>query len=420
MMNEARARELVNRYVQMGYPNPSMYKKMPRNEFEEGIHVWPLEYMEATLVCGKILGYAENFNMKDHGKTDMTEWGYRVKRTKEYIAYKNTLEGKKESLRAVCPADVRSVPDAARTSIEMHNLETTMMMSKMKEVSKQQLKLNNERYEQVMAIGKSISNGGYLRNMYLQLVAEYNKKIDNMPTNEETAEAIMKDKRKKRLPALLLSWLVVPFYACLRGADIVADSKLWHGIREGHPFTSLSGEHPFIGRLEQVSLWTIFLLALQLISFFEEGVMEVDGNLLVLNSLNAEQWKAVLKEIFRHGVVGTFFVVVAVRNIGGIIPYELAKLYSKIVSKASRCFRIITPHDYQIAIMYKDIEIIDYVGTMIKEAETVFENSRMAIIKNEPYGDADISRKQLEANIKKLESNIKKIRNRKDKRTPNF
>lgn len=381
-MDITTAKTILNKYINNGYPDPMAYRKLPRDEFEKCVNIWPVEYLEAVLTYGKACDYLEYFDMEKHGKDTITEWGCKVARTKEVIEFKRTTEGKKKMLRTIAPTKFRT-EEKDREELEK-DMAIRVEAAGTGLEAKTQTKLNIQRMEHLKALEKSISKGGSLRSAYEDAVEFYNNATENLISNEEALALSERDQKKLSPKSLWLASLVMPLFVFVRTVDIILDSFVLGALRDKYIESKFGGDYPLLEQTIGASFLTAFL---SLILAFSEGGATGFASLF-----------------FKYFLV-CFIPVVIVRNLIGIITELLTIFIGKvIVEPASKCFEAVSQNDYQMFDVSRYKEYADALADQIKEREDIIEDLRTLINEDVPYEYVDeFLKERKDLSLKRLE-----------------
>ncbi len=376
-MDITTAKEIIARYTKAVYTAPSGETKgfytpkdvaeMPRKNFEEEVQIWAVEYIEAVLTLATAWNFDEQFDLQKHGKTDITEWGYRAKKMREIVEFKKSTEGKKHLLRTIV-----SVP--CRT--EEKDREEMMKDSSVQVASagtgrgaEKQTKLNVQRMEHLKALEKSISKGGALREVYERTLQDYHRKVEELPTNEEALALSERDQKELRPKALWVASLVMPLFVFVRTVDIILDSFILGKMQGGFIETKLGGEYMILSRTFGNSLIAAFIALV--LAFCEVGTTGVVA-------------------LFFENFFCLFILFAIARNLIGIITELLTIFIGKvIVVPASKCFEAASQNDYQMFDVSREMEYLKEFESQIKEREDIIEDLRTIINEDQPYGYVD-------------------------------
>lgn len=142
---------------------------------------------------------------------------------------------------------------------------------------KKQTQINIERLTHIRALEKSISKGGVLREMYDATLKTHKDGVENLMTNEDAAKGAMYSKRRKRIPSLLLSWLVMHLYVILRTFDMFFDGGIisakmgYQGLALG---PKVGSNHPFLGRISIPIVVATFISFVSAITKYSAGMLD--------------------------------------------------------------------------------------------------------------------------------------------------
>lgn len=389
------AKSILAKYNKNGYPAIGEFQKISDEEFNKWVNIWPPEYLEAMIMFGESLGYKEDSGLKRAGFFPvLTVWGERVQKAREVIAYKKTTEGKQDVLRTIAPTMDSVEKKSASRKERMREIKAAYEKEVAeKRMSKKQVKLNKKRIEMIEALEHNISEDGFLGNNLKNSIDRYNNSVDTLPTNEQAASAVMKDKKKNKILSLILSWFTMPFFVILKTLGYILDSAALIYHLCGDFMSQLGGNHPTLSRVEIPLMMTIFYMAVT--------EYTVSGDSVGLFVELSEKTGIEFSNTFVTFFVVLFFVTV-IRNIGGIIPYYIGLIYGKVVEKASKKFSTASENDYQMRDVSEKMDAVNFERARIQGREELIEALMEAVRTNAPYNEVDGCMKDRDFKVKNL------------------
>ena len=377
------AKSILVKYNNNGYPTIGEFQKISDEEFNKWVNIWPPEYLEAMIMFGESLGYKEDSGLKRAGFFPvLTVWGERVQKAREVIAYKKTTEGKQDVLKTIAPTMTSMEQRSAARMKRMKELKTLSEKAAVeKKISKQQAKLNAKRIELIEAIEHYISKDGKKGNDYENVLKEYHKSVNNLPTNEDAAQWVMEDKKINKILSLILSWFTMPLFVILRVLGFIFDSAIMVCHMAGSFMSQLGGKHSALSRIEIPLIITIFYVTVT--------EYTVGGDFRELFVRLSERTEIGFNETIVAFLMVLFFVTV-IRNIGGIVPFFAANIYgSTVVEKASRKFSTASENDYQMRAASEKLDTLNFIKKQIDFHEEIVEALIEAVETNSPYCKID-------------------------------
>lgn len=392
-MHPSTANSIIEEYAaREGYPTIEQLNDMKRVEFMNGLDVWPTEYIEVMPNAGLCYELTGMMRHPQTGEMVRSEWGWRMEQIPKTVAFRNTTEGKKHILRLITPKPVRNEEIDINDMIDTASIKVSAANGTERQ-NKKQTQLNIERMEHLRMLEKSISKGGALRAMYDASLDAHNDGVENLTTNEEAADMVMREKRRKRIPTLLLSWLVMPLYVIIRSFDMFLDGGILShklGYNEGiYSGPKVGSNHRILGRL------SIPLIVGTFISF-------VSAN---------DKFRFGAEDYVTRGVFNSGLYAIPVYMLGFIvikqflnIPFLwLVEKYGGIAEWASCVFKITDAEDYQFGRVTYTYELQETLGQLIKERQELIKDIKYAIENDVSYSRCDSSRSDKNLSIKALE-----------------
>lgn len=379
------AQEIIRMYreTQKNYFTYEVLCGLLMSGFKGFADIWDTLYIKAFIV----LNAANGMNEKDNRATDENSWPVIAKFLRELLAERETTEGKKKMLRTRAPKEFRCKWTDEQEHFKSMSVKVSSSTGTQKEIKKQ-TQLNLERMEHIKALEKNISPGGDLRESYNEIREQHLMDIENLPTNEQAANFVMRDKRKKRIPALLLCWLIMPIYVILKSLDLLFDSM----ITEYHKYydpkhSKFGGEHPFLGKMS-----------------FNIGLGFFIGAMVAM-------WKSVdpyiknseVAAYFVSGFTAGFLFMSLFRTVLGIVIDPITHFVGKhFAQKASEKLQTMSADEFQVGIVNYSYERAKHYLDLLEDRQLIIEDLRKAIETNAPYGEIDELRKEKDISIKNL------------------
>lgn len=404
-MMPSTANNIINDYViKDGFPTVAQINFMEHSEFQKGLETWPTEYIAALPDAGLYFNLTGKMKHPQTGQTVCSEWGWKMEQVQKTIEFRNSTEGKKYVLRFITPKAVRNEETDIDDLLDTTSINVTATTGSEKNDAKQ-TKINIRRMEHVRALEKSISKGGALRVMYEATLKAYNDGVENLMTNEDAARAAMYSKRRNKIPALILSWLVMPLYVILRTLDMFFDGGIIShtlGYNEGLELgPKVGSNHRVLGRLSTPLVVGTFM------SFVTAAVNYSVG----------------VEDFVSHGILVSGVIFIPVYSIGFIILKQFLGIpfiwltikYGAFATKASYMFEPNNADEFQLGGVTHSYEQQGSLGQMIREREELIKNLKEAIKNNISYSPYDTKCKDKRFSLKTLE---KEERNVFDKETP--
>lgn len=390
-MNPRTANNIINDYATTkGYPTIVQANDMSCSEFTKGLEIWPTDYITALPDAGLVYSLTGKIKHPQTGQIERSEWGHKMDLVQKTVDFRNSTEGKKYVLRSITPIAVRNEETDVNDMINTASIKVSASTGSAKS-NKKQTQINIERMEHVRLLEKSISKGGALRAMYDVTLKAHNDSVENLMTNEDAAKAAMHSKRRKRIPALILSWLVMPLYVILRSFDMLFDggiisAKMGYSGPELGP--KVGSSHTFLGR------FSIPIVVATFISFVSAIANYNDGSELYVN----------------HGVVVSGIIMIPLYMIGFIIIKQfldipfiwLTNKYGFVAMMASFAFLPSDADEFQLRGITKTYEQQEILGQMIKDRESLIQDLEFSIKSNIPYAKSDILCKDKKFSLKTL------------------
>lgn len=390
-MNPNIANNIINEYAaKKGYPTVEELYNMNHIDFMMKTDFWLTEYLETLPDAGLYYNLANIIINPHTGQKEQTEWGRKMSHIKDVIKFRETTEGKKKYLLDNIPEPVRNKESDIDDMLKTASIKVSAASGNEKQ-NKEQTQLNIKRMEHIVALEKSISKGGALRAMYDTTLETHKEGIENLITNEEVARLVMKEKRHKKFPALLLSWIIMPLYVILRCFDMFFDGYFTPRIMGSYindVDPKVGSRHPLLGRLSIPILFGTFL-----------SFMDASENI----KLGTEAY--VNNGIFITGIVAMplyalgFAVVKQFLN----VPFAwLVEKYGAVAEWASEVFNIANADDYQLGEINMHYDNQEVIGKLIKEREHLIVDLKYAIENDLPYNKCDSFYNDKELSIKAL------------------
>ncbi|SHO53424.1 hypothetical protein [Anaerocolumna xylanovorans] len=391
-MNPSAANNIIISYAsRQGYPTVAQAQDMEHSDFLKGLEIWPTEYITALPDAG--LHYKLNGKVQhpQTGQIVRSEWGWKMEQVQKTLEFRNSTEGKKYVLRSITPVAVRNEDTDVNDMLNTVSIKVSATTGSAKS-DKKQTQINIERLTHISALEKSISAGGALRTMYDATLKAHKNGIENLMTNEDAAKAAMYSKRRKRIPALLLSWLVMPLYVILRAFDMFFDGGIisakmgYQGLALG---PKVGSNHPFLGRFSIPIVVATFISFVSAITKYNAGV----------------------ENYVKHGIVVSGIIMIPLYMIGFIILKQffdipfiiLTNKYGIIAEWASHKFNPTAAEEFQLGGVTQTYEQQDILGRMIKEREALIRDLKISIENNIPYAKCDTLCKDKKFSLKTLE-----------------
>jgi hypothetical protein len=228
--------------------------------------------------------------------------------------------------------------------------------------------------------------------MYDATLKAHKDGVENLMTNEDAAKAAMHSKRRNRIPALLLSWLVMPLYVILRTFDMFFDGGIISAKMgyEGHELgPKVGSNHRFLGRFSIPLVVATFISFVSAITNYNAGV----------------------EDYVSHGIVVSGIIMIPLYMIGFIIIKQfldipfiwLTNKYGFVAMMASFAFLPTAAKEFQLGGITKTYEQQDVLGQMIKEREALIQDLILSIENDIPYAKCDILCKHKKFSLKTLE-----------------
>lgn len=391
-MNPSMANDIINSFaIREGFPTIKELHLMEHADFLRELELWPTDYIEALPDAGLHYKLDNKIQHPRTGQMVRSEWGWKMEQVHKAIEFRNSTEGKKHVLRFQIPEPVRNEETDINDMLNTASIKVsaTNVTEKKK---KKQTQLNIARMEHVKALEKSISKGGGLRTMYDVSLKTYIEDVDNLMTNEDAAKAAMKSKRRKRIPALLLSWLVMPLYVIFRSFDMLFDgffTSMKLGYTEVGLGPKVGSNHPFLGRL------SIPLVVATFISFIDAFA----------------KYNAGAEKYVEHGPFVSGLIMIPVYAIGFAIVKQfldipfmwLTNIYGRFATRASYMFEPTAAEEYQLSGVTNSYEQQGVLGQLIKEREELINDLKNAIENDLPYSRCDTYRSDKRFSLKTIE-----------------
>ena len=396
-MNPSMANDIINNYaVRESFPTIKELHPMEHAEFLRELELWPTEYIAAMPDAGLHYGLTNKTKHPRTGQMVRSEWGWKMEQVQKAVEFRNTTEGKKYVLRFLTSEPVRNEETDVNDMLNTASIKVSATTGSVKK-DKKQTKINIERMEHIRALEKSISKGGGLRSMYDASLNAHKNDVENLMTNEDATKAAMKSKRRRKIPALLLSWFVMPLYVILRSFDMFFDGGFMShrlGYEEGiYSGPKVGSNHRLLGRL------SIPLIIGTFISFVNATV----------------RYRIGVEDYVSHGVTISGIIMIPVYAIGFVIIKQFLNIpfiwltikYGAFAERASCMFEPITAEEFQLGGVTKSYEVQDSLGQMIQEREEIINGLKKAIENNEYYSPYDVYCKDKKFSMKTLEKEDK-------------
>ena len=398
------AKSILVRYNNNGYPTIGEFQEISDEEFNKWVNIWPPEYLEAMMIFGESLGYKEDSGLRRGGIiTVLTVWGERVQKAREVVAYKKTTEGKQDVLRTIAPTMDSVEKKSASRKERMKEIKAAYEKAVAeKKMSKKQIKLNAKRIEMIEVLERNISTDGYLGDELKTSIKVYNNSVEELPTNEQAAASVMRDKKKNKVLSLLLSWITMPFFVIVKAINYILDSAALTYHHCGDIASLLGGKHPALSRIEIPLMMTIFYIAVT------EHNIEKDSITLFVEL--SEKTGIEFSNMAVTFLVVLFFVIL-IRNIGGIVPFYVGWFYGQVVEKASKKFSTASENDYQMRDVSENMDYVNFVKARIQGRENLIEALMEAVRTNAPYNEVDGCMKDRDFKVKTLKKENKLVEN---------
>lgn len=372
------ANDIVNKYAAMrGYPTVAEVHAMEHSDFLRELKLWATEYIAALPDAGLHYNLSGKVKHPKTGQIVRSEWGWKLEHIQKAVEFRNTTEGKKYVLNFLTIDPVRNDETDVSDMISTAYIKVSASTGSAKK-DKKQTQINIKRMEHIKALEKSISKGGALREMYDVTIKVHKEGVENLMTNEESAKAAMKSKRRMLFPALILSWLVMPLYVILRSFDMFFDgyfTSLKRGYTEAGLGPKVGSNHPFLGRLSIPIVVATFISFVSAITRYNAGV----------------------EDYVEHGIVVSGIIMIPLYMVGFIIlkqfldiPFMfLTNKYGSFVERVSCMFEPTTAEEFQLGGVTKSYEVQDSLGQLIKEREQIINGLKKTIENNEHYSPYD-------------------------------
>ncbi len=396
-MNPSMANDIINNYaVREGFPTIKELHPMEHAEFLRELELWPTEYIAALPDAGLHYDLTNKIKHPRSGQMVRSEWGWKMEQVQKALEFRNTTEGKKHVLRFLTSEPVRNEESDVNDMLNTASIKVSATTGSVKK-DKKQTKINIERMEHIKALEKSISREGSLRTMYDASLNAHKKDVENLMTNEDATKAAMKSKRRRKIPALLLSWFVMPLYVILRSFDMFFDGGFMShrlGYEEGiYSGPKVGSNHRLLGRL------SIPLIIGTFISFVNATI----------------KYRIGVEDYVSHGVTISGIIMIPVYAIGFIIIKQFLNIpfiwltikYGAFAERASCMFEPTTAEELQLGGVTKSYEVQDSLGQMIQEREEIINGLKKAIENNEHYSPYDVYCKDKKFSMKTLEKEDK-------------
>lgn len=391
-MDQRIANNIINDYATTkGYSTVAQANNMSYSEFVKGLEIWPAEYIAALPDAGLYYSLTGKVNHPQTGQIVRSLWGQKMEQVQKTLEFRNSTEGKKHMLHSITPIAVRNEETDVNDMLDIASIKISATTGFAKS-DKKQAQINIERMELIRALEKSISNGGALRAIYEATLKAHKDGVENLMTNEEAAKASMHSKRRKRIPALILSWLLMPLYVILRSFDMFFDggiisAKMGYAGPELGP--KVGSNHTFLGRFSIPIVVATFISFISAIANYNAGV----------------------EKYVSHGIVVSGVIMIPLYMIGFIIikqfldiPFMwLTNKYGVIAEWASRLFEPVKADEFQLGGVTQTYMQQDILGQMIKERETLIYDLKAAIKNNLPYAKCDTLCNDKKFSLKTLE-----------------
>lgn len=391
-MYPSTANDIINSYATMkGYPTVAQAQTMEHSDFLKGLEIWPIEYIAALPDAGLHYKLTGKVTHPQTGQIVRSEWGWKMEQVQKTLDFRNSTEGKKYALRFITPIAVRNEETDMNDMINTASIKVSANIGSAKS-DKKQTQLNIERMEHLRALEKSISKGGALRTMYDATLKAHKDGVENLMTNEDAAKAAMYSKRRKRIPALLLSWFVMPLYEILRTLDMFFDggiiaSKM--GYTESELGPKVGSNHTFLGRFSIPIVVATFISFVSAITNYNVGV----------------------EKYVDHGIVVSGVIMIPLYMLGFIIIKQFLDIpfiwftnkYGIFAEWASCIFTPVSADEFQLGGVTQTYEQQGYLGQMIKDREALIYDLKDAIKNNIPYAKCDILCNDKKFSLKTLE-----------------
>ena len=391
-MDPSLANDIINFYAaERGYPTFEGINAMSRADFEKGLALWPTEYIEAMPDAAMHYALTGKVKHPQTGQMVRSEWGWRIEQIQKTVEFRYTTEGKKYVLSLLDTNPVRNEETDVDDMINTASIKVAADTGSAKK-DKKQTQINIKRMEHIKALEKSISKGGALRAMYESTLKVHKESVDNLMLNEEAAKAAMKDKRRKKIPALLLSWIVMPLYVILRTLDMFFDgyfSSMRMGYTEVALGPKVGSNHRLLGRISIPFVVSAF------ISFVSATI---NYNLGVEDNV-------------KYGIFITGVAAIPLYMLGFTILKQLLDIpfmwltnkYGEFASKVSSMFEPTTADEFQFGKVTQTYEQQEILGQLIKEREELIKGLKEAVERNTSYSHYDTKCKDKKFSLKMLE-----------------
>ncbi|MDF2523709.1 MAG: hypothetical protein K0R31_1350 [Clostridiales bacterium] len=392
-MDQRTANNIINDYATTkGYPTVAQANNMSYGEFAKGLDIWPTDYITALPDAGLLYSLTGRIKHPQTGQIVRSEWGRKMEQVQKTVDSRNSTEGKKYVLRSITPIAVRNEETDMNDMINTASIKVSVVTGSANS-DKKQTQINIERMEHIRALEKSISNGGALRAMYDATLKAHKDGVENLMTNEEAAKAALHSKRRKKFPALLLSWLVMPLYVILRTLDMFFDGGIMakkmgfdENINSG---PKVGSNHRLLGRL------SIPLIVVSFISFIAAAV----------------NYRIGVEEFVSHGIFVSGMIFIPVYTIGFIIIKQFLGIpfiwftikYGALAERASYMFEPTTADEFQLGGVTRSYEQQEILGQMIREREELIRDLKQTIENNVSYSPYDAKCKDKKFSLKTLE-----------------
>lgn len=390
-MDTITALNIVNAYVSYeGYPDIESINSMKHSDFLKGLEEWPTRYIEALPDAGLFYKLSDKINHPQTGKIVTTEWGWKMEQVHKTVEFRESTEGKKHILRTITPGPIRNEENDTNDMIDTASIRVSTATGSARKVKKQ-TQLNLERMEHIKALERSISKGGAVRDVYEEVLDDHSNNVESLMTNEEAAIAAMKEKRWKRIPSLLLSWLVMPFYVILRAFDMILDSfviSYRRGINIKKISPKVGSNHKFFGRFSIPLVIATFLSFVITISSHNAGIEEYATRDPILLSIFLVPFYMIAFMIVKQ-----FFD----------LPFDWGTYkYGIIALKASYAFEPKTAEEFQLGDVSETYELQDILRKMIIERENIINGLKDSIENNFKLNEYDEYRCHEDLSLKAL------------------
>lgn len=396
------ADSIVNAYAdQRGYPTIIELNDMSKEEFEKGLSVWCNEYIEALPDAGLLYGLTGQIQNPTTGNMVRSEWGWKMQQAKKVLEFRHTEAGKKYLLNRLVTEKVRD------DEKDMDDLLDTASISVVANTGsprrdKKLTQINIRRLDHIKALEKSISKGGALRDAYDTMLMAHKDSIENLISNEDAAKSAMYSKKRNKIPALLLSWLVMPLYVILRSFDMFFDGGIMslrlNSAENVYTEPKVGSNHPFLGRLSIPIVVGTFI-------GYVTAIIEYNRGSDLFTS------RGILQSGLACSILATIGFIIAKQFLG--VPfYYLTKIYGNFAYWASTRFLPLTADDFQLGYVTYTYQKQQLLGEMIKEREEIIQGLKSAIINNVMHSPYDSYYKNKSLSIKALKAEEEKYFNK--------